>query len=1596
MSDEDGTVVLMAREAIMDDEDEFDREENDEIVNDDKKNPRRKLEVRTNRFRDEDALDRELEQENDDFIVDDDEDEDEDGGLVHRRRHKRSHHRRHRRTARAESGDENEEDEEEVGSGRVAARKEEETEQQQEHDNEMDEHDGASDDNERERHRQRKLNVEDLDEEDLELINENLGLATTTSDSHLRRIKKGRRDREEGKSRSHQVDLNTLFEDEDRLEARADRNGHDYEQNERDQADRYKHTRYDHHRRHEFADEMDDFIQDDTDEERDEYDQDKRMDRDDGHHRAGAPSRSYEEGEEAAAGEGQDTERRARPRTGTYGDAIDDMADIFGHDYEWALDGDDDDEGREGDAMDRDGYRDDIDGGDYYGSGGLSRRRRRAQLKDVFEPSELKERMMTEEDDEIRLRDIPERLQLLRGDEINRTLSDSELAAETLFITSRMRDSLPRDLPSNTASDMIRTALVFINRDNLEVPYIDRYKRDYFEQGSSTESETGLTQQHLWRILDLDVQWRQLRRRRDQLKTMLSRLDMPDLYAEDLYQRPMELADKRSNGTDNAKGLKQRAASGNVWERAKGTPIMDLVKELGITSRQFADNYEDGAKRHHADDPAEDPLTVAQRYTCSTFPQGEFALKAAKEVLARQIAVDPTVRHSLRRRFEHDAIINVHPTDKGRMAIDETHAWYPFKYLRGKLLRRFEDAQFLEILQAERDQMVTIEIMLPDAERHMNHCVQLFISDNVSETADKWNNLRRDILDHTFNKLLLPAMAKWARDWLCGRAEEYITNQVNLALNQKFDCAPKWVKDTRGREDRLARVLAVSWGHGDIKRDPIHMAFVDERGRLMGATTFADLRQDEYQREFMDLCAEHKPDLVLVAGFNVSTRRLKDQVFQLSPRAKEEFPDLYPLTRYCIAVARHSQRPIEEYCALDDSDLTALPWHPKQHLLSKDKLKNTIERGLCKAVSKTGVDLIRATESPAQARMLSYVCGLGPRKANHLIRRIETMGIAKRSDLLVQRILTKTIFINCAAYLRIVPSRDILDTTRIHPSHYDLARKMAADALDVDDPHDEYGQPSEHVHEMITSRQTYRLDELILEDTRRNWNSRDQAPFRELHTAIPTRRRHCYGTVTKVQRDYANAQLESGLDGLIMRNNANETEPISTQDVLRPGENVSAAVIKVEHDRFLVELSLRQSDLDQARHTMKYEAVDPAFDRTVCEKDEALIKEIQARSAATQASRQDRRQPRRTLQHPLFRNVTAAAAEAYLDRRHIGDCVIRPSYSRGSDHMVVVWKVHDGIYKHIEIIEQQLNAPGRQKRVFKVGDHMYSDLDEMVVLHVEAMTNKVNELREHQRFHKWILARFQDNSKQIFYGFCPNAKRPDGFRLNRTDYVSVTDLINGFKAQVMNAMKKNKAKSKTSTTTSTTATTTTNSSSSNTNASSRTHRSISTANTSTSNTSGMASTNSYMAQPPPPPPPHIPPVTTFYGHHPAPLTATTATATPNPGNTGGANYMGFAPPNMMAPPPPPPHMGHHHPHHPHHRMPPPPPPHSLMGPPPHNNYNQHHPHQHHNYNQHYNQHYNQQHQHHHRSSGGRHHRQQQQQQHYNNNSYHHHSVPPPP
>ena len=66
----------------------------------------------------------------------------------------------------------------------------------------------------------------------------------------------------------------------------------------------------------------------------------------------------------------------------------------------------------------------------------------------------------------------------------------------------------------------------------------------------------------------------------------------------------------------------------------------------------------------------------------------------------------------------------------------------------------------------------------------------------------------------------------------------------------------------------------------------------------------------------------------------------------------------------------------------------------------------------------------------------------------------------------------------------------------------------------------------------------------------------------------------------------------------------------------------------------------------------------------------------------------------RHIDHPLFKNASLAEAVAILDDREAGDCIIRPSSSRGPTHLTITLKVFgppgvslDAIYTHVDIKE---------------------------------------------------------------------------------------------------------------------------------------------------------------------------------------------------------------------------------------------------------------------------------------------------------------------
>lgn len=104
------------------------------------------------------------------------------------------------------------------------------------------------------------------------------------------------------------------------------------------------------------------------------------------------------------------------------------------------------------------------------------------------------------------------------------------------------------------------------------------------------------------------------------------------------------------------------------------------------------------------------------------------------------------------------------------------------------------------------------------------------------------------------------------------------------------------------------------------------------------------------------------------------------------------------------------------------------------------------------------------------------------------------------------------------------------------------------------------------------------------------------------------------------------------------------------------------------------------------------------------------------------------------MKHPNFKPYNSIQAEEFLGSQPPGEVIIRPS-SKGNDHLAITWKVADGVYQHIDVLEMQKDNEFSVGKVLRVGGkYTYSDLDELIVEHVKAMARKVEELMRHDKY----------------------------------------------------------------------------------------------------------------------------------------------------------------------------------------------------------------------------------------------------------------------
>ncbi|RHZ87726.1 hypothetical protein Glove_31g32 [Diversispora epigaea] len=1060
-------------------------------------------------------------------------------------------------------------------------------------------------------------------------------------------------------------------------------------------------------------------------------------------------------------------------------------------------------------------------------------------IEAILDPSALKQMRMTEEDKIIKTKDIPERFQLRPDIIAERKLTDEEVeeAARIIFDNFAEYDGRRK---SSQLFIAIKRVIKCLGQEFLEVPYIYAYRRDYlaeFHKDSSVSHEI-LDRSNLWHIYDLEYRYRLFIEKREAIQGMISKyqIDVDNEYIlnllesasseealSDLHDYIHHKYSRRIATSSESSNTPRRLKKSSFYEECLSRGIDRL--NMGINVESFTKSLiEDNPRIYHLTEPEVDP-SIAEQYFKSN---PRLALADATKMIALDIAFDPLFRKYVRQNFIKHSVILVNPVQ----SISESDLSWPFRFLRKHISKFRKSGLFAEIMAAEQKGQIKVKVVLENEQRFLESLKKRIIN-NADESDSPWHKYRTDVIQHSFNNVLHPIMDLWIKSRLTKDAEQWIMTRTMENFEDKLYVRP--FKSARMSADEIPRVAALSWGPGGHRNT--ECVFLDDSGRLVDHVSFTNLRNRDMKEyhDFVQFIRDNKPQAIVVRCYDGRTKYLLETVqeaveyyskrggeeipvmaindevaklYMLSPRAKREFPDYNEVARYCISLARMLQNPIGEYAAIEEK-VASITHYPLQNFLPREKLIECLQRGFINVITDIGVSINDVLHTRNKMDLLQYVSGLGPRKAEVLIKSIVADGIMeleRRDDLIKNETVGKIVYTNCAGFIRVRPKRPgSFDDTRIHPTYYILARKMVCDALDLDDEEAEEEMYSNRRVDILKRlmAEPEKLNDLILDDYAKSLSKYYESPSNLILHNIKTelirpfadpRRNFEIPTTDQVfemetgENDESlfpgqivAAQImrvddkilkcrltEHQIDGVITIGNIADYR-ITPQDVrarFSVDQPLKAKILSIDKQRFSANLTIRPRDLNNNRNVLpKRKKLDEDFDY------DAEAEAIQASKKATPVHI-PAPSPIRIIPHPMFHQMTYSEAVQYLKDKSNGSYVVRPS-SKGFGYIAITWKLFENIYQHVDIVEKDKAgvSVGRRLEV-DGGKYVYSDLDELIVEYVEQKARRAEDLIAHAKFKssEENLRRFIDislemNPNHSSYGFCFDHEMPGGFFL---------------------------------------------------------------------------------------------------------------------------------------------------------------------------------------------------------------------------------------
>lgn len=318
------------------------------------------------------------------------------------------------------------------------------------------------------------------------------------------------------------------------------------------------------------------------------------------------------------------------------------------------------------------------------------------------------------------------------------------------------------------------------------------------------------------------------------------------------------------------------------------------------------------------------------------------------------------------------------------------------------------------------------------ANTFLEEAISFYNRDEFAKHVQDWNAMRSECVELALTKMVLPDLRKELHAVLLKESKDCVLKAACKKLYNWLKVAPYSVNFPDEDEyewDTSKGVRVMSVAYVPDYSQAAFCALLSPDGEITDHLRVAHLlkrknayREDERLLKESDLLAltnflrSKKPHVIVIGGESRDALMVKQDLEDCVKKLNEEeqFPQIaveivdnelaklyansnkgtadfreYPnLLRQAVSLARKMQDPLVEYSQLctPDEEILCLRYHSFQEQLAKEELLEHLYMEFINRTNEVGIDVNLAVQNPMTVNLVQFICGLGPRKGQALVK----------------------------------------------------------------------------------------------------------------------------------------------------------------------------------------------------------------------------------------------------------------------------------------------------------------------------------------------------------------------------------------------------------------------------------------------------------------------------------------------------------------------------------------------------------------------------------------------------------------------------------